>query len=277
MHNRVQATLLALLVLALGLCGWLYFNQQRTGPALLARVDKLENSNKELTDRSSTLAKENETLRAQLADRGIEPSESAAPARKPDNEGRRVEAIRELAQTQNKLAAATASITDLRNRIRDLETAQERLTLDNKRLTASESGVREDFESTRRVVQAMEAELKTKNERVSQLEANLRHTRDDLASLQKKFGTSGETANDLMELNRRRESLLNTLQRRYRELTDQLRALAVRLDTQRDNPAAAAPDISRIQTAVQSAEDDLRQLTSLNTQAQRLTQKLGQK
>ncbi|MGC4048579.1 MAG: hypothetical protein QM757_03495 [Paludibaculum sp.] len=71
---------------------------------------------------------------------------------------------------------------------------------------------------------------------------------------------------------------MNSLQRRYRELTDQLRALAVRLEhSERDSPVTAAPDISRIQTTVQSAEDDLRQLLSLNTQAQSLTQKLGQK
>lgn len=276
MHSRIQAVLLVLLVLSLGLSGWLYLSQQRSGPALQARVSELEKSNQAVTEKAAALARENETLRTQLAERGIEPA-AAAPARKSDGEGRRLDAIRELAQVQNRLTAATASNNDLQNRIRELESARENLALENKKLSASESGIRDDFESTRRVVQAMEAELKTKNERLSQLETNLRHSRDELAALQKKSGTSGDTANSLLEVNRRRETVVNSLQRRYRELTDQLRALAVRLDTQRDSPVMAAPDISRIQTAVQSAEDDLRQLLSLNTQAQSLTQKLGQK
>ncbi|QOY87360.1 coiled-coil domain-containing protein [Paludibaculum fermentans] len=276
MHNRVQAVLLVLLVLSLGLSGWLYVSQQRSGPALQARVGELEKSNQAAADKATALAKENEALRAQLAERGIEPA-AAAPAHKSEGDGRRLDAIRDLAQAQTRLAAATATNADLQNRVRDLESARETLSLENKKLAATEAGVRDDFESTRRVVQAMEAELKTKNERLSQLETNLRHSRDELAGLQKKFGTSGDTANSLLEVNRRRETVVNSLQRRYRELTDQLRALAVRLDTQRDSPVTAAPDISRIQTAVQSAEDDLRQLLSLNTQAQSLTQKLGQK
>jgi chromosome segregation ATPase len=276
MHNRVQAVLLVLLVLSLGLSGWLYLSQQRSGPALQARVSELEKSNQAASDKAAALAKENETLRTQLAERGIEPA-ATAPAHKSEGDGRRLDAIRELALTQTKLANATASNNDLQNRIRDLESARENLALENKKLAASESGIRDDFESTRRVVQAMEAELKTKNERLAQLETNLRRSRDELAALQKKSGTSGDTANSLLEVNRRRETVVNSLQRRYRELTDQLRALAVRLDTQRDSPVMAAPDISRIQTTVQSAEDDLRQLLSLNTQAQSLTQKLGQK
>ncbi|MGC4048580.1 MAG: hypothetical protein QM757_03500 [Paludibaculum sp.] len=199
MHNRVQAVLLVLLVLALGLSGWLYVSQQRIGPALQARVSELEKSNQAAADRAAALAKENEALRAQLAERGIEPT-AAAPAHKSDGEARRLDAIRELAQTQNKLTAATASNNDLQNRIRELESARENLTLENKKLAASESGVREDFDSTRRVVQAMEAELKTKNERLSQLETNLRRSRDELAALQKKSGTSGDTANSLLEV-----------------------------------------------------------------------------
>ena len=84
-------------------------------------------------------------------------------------------------------------------------------------------------------------------------------------------------ANELLDINRRRENVITSLQRRYREMTDVLRALTVRLDTQRDSVATVAPDISRMQSTAQSAEDDLRQLASLNTQAQRIAQKLGQK
>jgi hypothetical protein len=65
------------------------------------------------------------------------------------------------------------------------------------------------------------------------------------------------------------------LQRRYRELTDLYRSTLLTIEQQRDNPAIRQlPDASRIQATVLAAEDDLRQLNALNTQAQRLSQKL---
>lgn len=276
MHSRVQAALLGLLVTALLLSGWLFATRGRVAATIQAELDAAKAAQAQLGARVADLDKENSGLRAQLAERGIEPASGPRPAHDSDTAAR-LETVRELTQTQTKLAAANSAITDLQSRVRDLEATRDSLTLENKKLSAAESGVRDDFESTRRVVAAMEAELKTKSEHVAQLESNLRRTRDEYEALQKKSGVSSETANNLLEVNRRRETVVSNLQRRYRDLNDQLRALSVRLDTQRDSPVMAAPDISRIQTAVQSTEDDLRQLLTLNSQAQTLTRKLGQK
>lgn len=276
MHSRVQAVLLGLLILALVVCGWLFATRGRGAAAVQSELDTARAAQAQLTTRAAALEKENAALRAQLADRGIEPAVAPHPSRASET-GARLEAIRELTAAQAKLNAANSTIADLQNHIHDLETTRDNLTLENRKLSADVAGVREDFDSTRRVVQAMEAELKAKNERVTQVESNLRRTRDEYEALQKKAGLSGETANSLLEVNRRREALVTGLQRRYRDLNDQLRALSVRMDTQRDSPVMAAPDISRIQTAIQSTEDDLRQLLTLNTQAQNLTSKLGKK
>lgn len=220
------------------------------------------------TEREANLQSQLEALRQQFAERGIEPAVSQQPATKGADDPKRLEAVRELAHTQARLAAATASITDLRNRVSELESSVERLNADNKRLTTSESSVKEDLDSTRRVVQAMEAEIKTKGERLTQMETALRKAKEEQAALAQKSTQSTAWLGEFVDLNRRRENTVTSLQRRYRDLSDQLRSLALRPDF---------PELSRVQSAVQSAEDELRQLSALNVQAQRVTQKLGVK
>jgi len=278
MKQPVQAALSILLALSLGAGAWMLNTRQKTRAAYQSRIDELQKQAAGQSARVSSLESENQALREQLAAKGIEPAVAPQRAALPsDSDARRLDTVRELSQTQSRLSAASSSITELQNKVHELDASVERLNADNKRLSASESNLREDLENTHRVVQAMEAELKAKNDRLAQIESALRKSREDVAALRARPDEPPAATGELADINRRRENTLNSLQRRYRDLTDQLRALAVRLDTQRDNPAAAAPDISRIQTAVQSAEDDLRQLTSLNTQAQRLAQKMGQR
>ncbi len=277
MKRSVQAPLLVLLALSLGAGAWLLNTRERTRAGFQARIDELQKQSSTQSARAAAAESENQLLREQLSARGIEPAVAAQKPQSHEGDAKRLETVRELSQTQTRLFAASSSITELQNKVRELEASLDRLSAENKRISTSESNLKEDVENANRVVQAMETEIRTKNERLAQLEPALRRAREDVTALNQKLAQSGAQPAELADINRRRENTLNSLQRRYRDLTDQLRALAVRLDTERDNPTAAVPDISRIQTAVQSAEDDLRQLISLNTQAQRLTQKFAQK
>jgi DNA repair exonuclease SbcCD ATPase subunit len=276
MKNPAQAALLLLLLLAAGTGVYLWTSGSQAGARANARIQALEKEKASLAEHHAALESQNAALRQQLAERGIEPV-VVTPVPKSDADGKRLEMVRELAQVQAKLTAVNAANTELQNRVQELEAVTEKSNADNRRLATTEAGLREDLDSARRVVQAMEAELKAKSERLAQMEITLRKTRDEQAAAAQRGNQAGALANELSDINRRRENTVTTLQRRYRELTDQLRALAIRLDRERDNPVAAAPDISRIQTAVQSAEDDLRQLSGLNAQAQRVAQKLNQK
>lgn len=275
MRQPALLSLSALLAVALGAGAWLLHTRQQTISAYEARVSTLMKQVAEHDAQAAALESDLATLRSQLAERGIEPAVAARPPRSADTDAKRLETVRELSQAQTRLSAATASLTELQNRISELESSVDRLTADNKRLSASESNLKEDLDNTHRLVQALEAEVKAKNDRLTQMDTTLRKTREELAALGQKSSQYGPLFAEFSDLNRRRENTLTSIQRRYRDITDQLRALAVRLDTQRDNPAAAVGDISRIQTAVQSAEDDLRQLNSLNSQAQRLSQRLS--
>jgi len=84
----------------------------------------------------------------------------------------------------------------------------------------------------------------------------------------------------LQDLDSRRDALLNSIMRRYRDITSQFRAMSGMLGSNRDsNTSSPFTDaaLTRIQSAVSSADDELRQLTELNAQARQLEKKLGKK
>ncbi len=274
MRHPAVTSLSILLAVSLIAGAWLLHSRQQFRAEWEAQVEGVKKQLAAETAKGLALEGDLNTLRAQLAEKGIEPA-VAPRAAHLENDAKRLEALRELTQAQTKLSAATTSMGELRNHIADLESSVERLTAENKRLQAAETNVKEDLENTQNVARALEAEVKAKNERIAQMEPTLRRVREELAATQQKAAQAQPVAAELVDVNRRRENIVTSLQRRYRDVTDQLRALTVRLDTQRDNPAAAVGDISRLQTAVQSAEDELRQLGSLNTQAQRLAARLN--
>lgn len=277
MKSALTVLLAVLLAAAASVSLWLWTGQRQVTADAASRVEVAAKLQAAATERAGVLERENAVLRQQLADRGIEPAAAHNAPSRPIDEAKRLEAVRELAQTQAKFAAALASINEWQSRARELEASLEKATSDGKRNSAETASVREDLDAARRLVAATEGELKTKSERLAQLESDNRKAHENVTSAAQKSAQAAALANELVDINRRRETVITSLQRRYRDMTDVLRALAVRLDTQRDGVATAAPDISRMQSTVQSAEDDLRQLASLNTQAQRIAQKLGQK
>lgn len=232
---------------------------------------------KTLESETAARVREIESLRAQLAAEGIEPAlpEIRKPAAPDDS--KRLEAVRSLAQAEQRATALQSALSEARERAGQLEAQVEKLQADSRKLEASLEETREDLAAARRVVDASDAEIKSKADRIAQLEASLKAARDVRSTTDQRAQQAGAVLREITELNRRRENALQSLQRRFRDISDQYRAFALRLDTNRDNPAAAIPDVSRIQSAVQAAEDELRQLTTLNAQAQRLIQKLPDK
>ncbi|MCX7604231.1 MAG: hypothetical protein N2036_09170 [Bryobacteraceae bacterium] len=273
MRNPALATLSVLLGLSLAAGAWLLRSRLQMRGEFGQQIAELRAEAAKERERVAALLLENEELRRQLAEKGITPKLPPA-VEKGAEEARRLAAIRELAGAQTRLAEAQAALLEMKNRLAELEASLERANAENRRLAAAEAALQEDLDNTRRIVQAMEAELRAKNDRLAQMETALRKAREELSALSQRLAASSQIVNELAEINRRRENTVTSLQRRYRDITDQLRALAVRLDTQRDNPAAAAGDLSRIQTAVLAAEDDLKQLNVLNSQSQQLMQKL---
>lgn len=273
---KITKTSLALIALGLVAAQGLFFQFRfyRERQQTITDNATLLSSRQTLEQRVAELQRHNEALAAQVRENGLEPLAHTEKAPKA-NDAARLEAVRQLTDLQTRYTALQSSMTSLMNRVGELEGTVERLTNENKRLAAARIDLKDQLSSTQRVVQAMEAELKSKADRVTQLESTVRKSTDEASGADRRLSQVSAVLREMEDINRRRENTVNSLGRRYRDVTEQLRALALRMDTQRDNPITfGASDISRITSAVQSADDDLRQLEGLNTQAKRATEKL---
>jgi chromosome segregation ATPase len=270
---------LALLVLAtLGAIGWSLW-LIRDNSALKLQAGSQESARKSLELRAAALESENLDLRRRLEAEGIEAPPAAGKAAPAAHaaDAARVESVRALADLQKRFDALQAQMQALQAARSDLEASIESLRADRRRLSTSEAELKDALASSRRVVEAMETELKTKTERIASQEADLRRAKDSNAAGARRTSQVASILSSFEELNRRRENTLASLQRRFRDLTDSYRALALRLDTQRDSQAPiqiTSGEVSRISEAVQSAEDELRQINTMNAESQRLTRRL---
>ncbi len=254
---------------------WLWINERRIAAQSFLDAAKAAADRKTLQSEIAARVGEIESLRQQMMREGIHPTVPSPRAVQPPDESKRLEAIRSLAQAEQRINQLQAALSDSRERAAQLDAQLETVSADRKKLEENASNLRDDLASARRLIEVTEAEIKSKAARIAQLETALRTTRDTPSGDQKKLQDAAAAARELIELDRRRENTLQSLQRRFRDISDQYRAFALRLDTNRDNPAAAIPDVSRIQSAVQGAEDEMRQLNTLNTQARQIAQKIA--
>lgn len=206
-----------------------------------------------------------------------EQTRTGRSAREREVEAARLEAVRTNARLQTELQATKTSLQQLQDRAGQLESSVQRLTAENQRLTAAEKELRESLDATQVLSKAQSAELKSKADRLAQLENQAKRGQDDSAVADRRVAHVASVLRDLEDVNRRREALMTTLQRRFRDLNDAWRANALRADTQRETNGPSSlglADVARLNSSVQTAEEDLRQLAALNSQAQRLVQKL---
>jgi ABC-type uncharacterized transport system ATPase subunit len=125
-------------------------------------------------------------------------------------------------------------------------------------------------------VNALEKELKSSRDRVTQVELAYQKLRDQSGTDAHKLSDIQQLAAELQSIHKRREVYLNGILRRYRQITEQYRSLSGVMQAQRtDAPAAGSADLSRIQDSIAMAEDDLRQLNNLNAQALLIQKKMA--
>lgn len=243
---------------------------------LQAAAARLAAENQSLRERAEKAERENAALRT-LA--GIPPAPAAhqtvIPDRRPAPSAADPAQARLVLELRENLKNAGAAISELETQIGSLEEKLKKAVDENQRLSAEEKELRERVDTTVRLVDAVQAELKSRNERLLQLELANRKLRETSDAASQRATQAAQALREIEEINRRRETYLANILRRFRELTDQYRALAVRLDNAREGAAPAPGELSRIQTAVSMAEEDLKQIASLGAQAARAQAKLG--
>ncbi|MCX6613553.1 MAG: hypothetical protein NTW74_22230 [Acidobacteria bacterium] len=258
----MQKIAIALMAALLTVAGWFGWRAERERKIAADRVTQLE---------------------GELAKRGvvIPPAEEEVVARVEPVPAKQALAPRETVDVSKYLRM----IDELRNRAHELEKevqgarqaeeqAQEKVATqadETRKLHEQVASIKEDALRQQRVSEALETELKFKAQRLVQVETSEKLLQEKLGKAELAAKRVVVVSKDVEDLNRRREVALLALDRRYREVTDLYRNFSLNMQT-RENPGQGlqAGDLSRIQTALQQAEEELRQLRSLNARVAEL-------
>jgi chromosome segregation ATPase len=214
--------------------------------------------------------KERDTLRAAHEALGHPEPEATAPRpdASPADATARLDLIRTLGDTQQKLAAANASLDDLHRAAANFEARVAELTRETVRLGRTEAELKDRLDTQSRLVAALQVENRTRADRLLELEttlARLRQRKDDSAN---RLAPVLQASAEIEELSRRREVHLTSILRRYREVTDLYRNLTLRAES-------PSGDISRVQNAISLADEEMKQIESINAQTAQLQRKLA--
>jgi len=255
---------------AFGLAGC----QNRTATEQAQKLASLEKENSELRARVDRLNGELAKARAVAPrdDDSPAPAPRVQPIDKPNPEDNAV--IRNL---RGSLVEANTTIASLQAQVARLTDEQKSAMAVSKRLEEAHSDLRTKLEAAEKAVDTANREVRKKDDRISQLIEAARSAREDANQRSRRLAELNRLTQQMEDLERRREDSSDTLLSRYREVTEQYRALAGAIDGQQPSGGGVSRslDLSRIQQTIASAEEELRQLRSLNSQAQRLHKQIA--
>ena len=170
----------------------------------------------------------------------------------------------ELAKLNADLATARTRISDLESKVLSLDADKATITQQRQQeLAASEETCRTRVAEVQRSLEAAQADVKTAQQRAVLFESeneNLRKAQNVAPKAAVRSAATAAPEGELDELSRRRDAYLKSLIRRYREIDNDYRAFM--RDPQ--GPHVNDPALLRIQATLSQAEEDLRQIDSLN-------------
>ena len=278
--RRSTKLVMVLFPIAAGVTGFWFGRAAGTSSSDRATLVQLTKENDELKAALEKLRSAAGTQQDSPGNTQVAPSGQASrvPLMRGTPNADDTEAVRAL---RDNLAAANQSFADLQARSAQLEAELDQAKNDQKRLADLESDLTGQLASMKRVVEERETELTRKSEQVASLETANKKLAGDAVNAGRKLNQLLETADELQEIYRRRETSLNTLVRRYKEVTEQSRAFASVLENRRGQEGApgavasiAGPELARIENSITMAEEELRELNALNAQALRIQKKL---
>lgn len=182
----------------------------------------------------------------------------------------RQELIRQVNERNERLAAAESSLTEAQQRMREAESRITSLTEEAQRLNTSERGLQERLDAAVKLAESLQNESRTREAQLAQVEANSQELKRRGTDATQKATRLAKLSDEMEDLIRRQDVFLNGILRRYREVADLYRTISLRRETSREGPVGSNSDISRIQTALSAADEDIRQLRSLQAQQTRL-------
>jgi len=202
-----------------------------------------------------------------------------APPHAPATGAEALAAEQEALRLREGLSQSNTEISRLQARVAELQSQIETVTAENRRLSAAGEELKKSVTDADQTMETLRAELKKNGDRLAQLESVNAKLKEDAASRGQSAAELSQIISDLQGVFRRREMYQNNILRRYKEITEQYRAMSGVLDSRRDREAApvSSTEIARIQNTIALAEEDLKQINALNAQAQHLQKKLPAK
>jgi chromosome segregation ATPase len=192
-----------------------------------------------------------------------------------------------IAKMEAVIARLDRELTETRAAVADLQT---QLSASHDQNAKALAGVEDRRQKQQADMQAQLDDLQKKldtaladadiaRQRVAALEADNARLKTGAAADTTRATDAAKIIANLEELDNRRDVYLTSILRRYRDITGDFRAMSGMLDTNRDSNSGACSGaaLSRIQSAVNSAEDDLRQLSEVNARTQKLEKQLLKK
>lgn len=195
----------------------------------------------------------------------------AAPAGTPGTSDNAEIARRDAAleQLNRELADARASIANLQAQLQSAGQEKQQAAAAADDLQKRERDWRDQMDSLKQQLDSARAESQAVRERASALEADNARMKKDAGAGSARAAERSKDLAALQDIIRRRDGYLTSILRRYREITDQFRAMTGALDSSHGAESSSLGGIalSRIQNAMSLAEDDMRRVNELNTQA----------
>lgn len=268
---------IAVTTVALAVSGWSIWQSRAAWRSYATAQQEWSKKEAELLSRIRTL--ESAAASEEEAASETEPP-TAAPKPQPvkvsvDDPVSRADLVRQLNERTEALTASEAAVRDLQTKLREEEARVTALKEDFDRSQAAEKGALEKLDAAAKALELARAEAEARESRIARAEAasqELRRRSDDTA---RKAARLSKLLDDIDDMVRREDAYLNSILRRYREVSDLYRTLALRLDNPREGPPSANSDLSRIQNAISLADEDLRQLRSLQAQAAKLQKEVA--
>jgi chromosome segregation ATPase len=209
------------------------------------------------------------------------PVEAEAPTPPGDYQAALAKRNATIEQLNRELSQAQANIMGLQAQLlnsseeseKALNNAEQRRQKEGEEWQSQLNALKQDLEST-------QAELQGSRLRLAGLQTDNAKLKADTSAGAAHAAELGRAVAELQDLDSRRDALLTSIMRRYRDITSQFQAMSGMLGSSRDsNSTSPFTDaaLTRIRDAVSSANDDLRQLSELNAQARQLENKVAKK
>ena len=232
--------------------------------------------------RIASLESELRSSRAQGAVAGSAPAPAVAPS--PGGSARGGERARtesrpapsgpqmnlEAEQLRARLQESQDSLAKMQTRVDELEAKVQEFAADRTRLTNAEAEARSQIGEVSKRLEEVQAERAGIDKRVRELEADNGRMREQTSAATQKAGQLSKLMADWQDLAQRQGVYLTNAVRRYRELTDLFRRMPGMVEVKGNGP-----ELSRIQSVISMADEDLRQLSDLNVRLGRVQKQIA--